>query len=74
MVVRSFDQLFGTTGCDVVYSEVVVWNKRGNTGGGASSGSAGTKRGGKDYTSSRTVDRGTMTCLRCNGRGTVASR
>ncbi|WP_239310139.1 hypothetical protein, partial [Frankia sp. Cj3] len=55
----------------VVYAEVVVWNKRGNTGGGASSGSGGTKRGGKDYTSSHSVDRGTMTCPRCSGSGEV---
>jgi DnaJ-class molecular chaperone len=49
----------------------VVWNKRGNTGGGASSGRDGTKRGGKDYTPEISVDQGTMTCPRCSGSGEV---
>ncbi len=50
---------------------MVVWNKRGNTGGGASSGSGSTKRGGKDYTASHSVDHGTTTCPRCSGTGEI---
>jgi DnaJ-class molecular chaperone len=63
----------------------VVWNKRGNTGGGASSGRGGTKRGGKDpvvrddtdpdrrkkggSTGDRPVEFGD--CSACNGLGEV---
>ncbi len=50
----------------------MAWNKRGNTRGGASSGSGGTKRGGSG---SNPVDAGTTAadCPTCQGKGeTVA--
>jgi hypothetical protein len=52
----------------------VKWNKRGNTGGGASSGSGGTKRGGSARTPiSGGVDRGVLTCPRCLGEKQIGN-
>ncbi len=66
----------------------MVWNRRGNTRGGASSGTGGTKRGGKapvirddtdpDHrkaggtTGDRSVEFGD--CSACNGKGKVETR
>jgi hypothetical protein len=52
----------------------VVWNKRGNTGGGASSGRDGTKRGGSGrtpLTDSQSSD--TLTCPRCLGEKQIGN-
>lgn len=50
----------------------MVWNKRGNTGGGASSGRSGTKRGGsgKNPVSDSTS---TSDCPSCQGVGEVGT-
>jgi hypothetical protein len=55
--------------------DAVVWNKRGNTGGGATSGRGGTKRGG----SARTPIDGhnprppALACTRCQGEGQIGN-
>ena len=52
----------------------MVWNKRGNTGGGASSGSGGTKRGGSGRTPLNDGERSTtLTCPRCQGEGQIGN-
>ncbi|SNQ51536.1 conserved hypothetical protein [Frankia canadensis] len=70
------------------YPPGMVWNKRGNTDGGASSGRGGTKRGGRDPVVRDDSDRdkkkrGGSTgdtpvefgeCSACNGKGKVETR
>lgn len=48
-------------------------DKRGNTGGGSSTGRSGQKRGGRDYTADLFVaaDHGILTCPSCIGAGEV---
>lgn len=48
-------------------------DKRGNTGGGSSTGRSGQKRGGKNYTGdqNKAVDQGVLTCGVCQGSGEV---
>ncbi|WP_322759951.1 hypothetical protein [Frankia sp. Cr2] len=50
----------------------MAWNKRGSTGGGASTGRDGVKRGGKDATAQTNVsDVEFADCPTCNGSGKV---
>ncbi|WP_322769274.1 hypothetical protein [Frankia sp. Cr1] len=50
----------------------MAWNKRGSTGGGASTGRDGVKRGGKDATAGKNVrDVEFADCPTCNGAGKV---
>jgi hypothetical protein len=51
----------------------VAWNKRGNTGGGASSGSGGTKRGGSARTPIVDSGRSSVDCPRCLGEGQIGN-
>ncbi|WP_256789878.1 hypothetical protein [Frankia sp. AvcI1] len=50
-------------------------DKRGNTGGGSSTGRSGQKRGGSGHTGDPgdAIDRGTLTCPKCNGSGKVGA-
>ncbi|KJE19377.1 hypothetical protein FF36_06339 [Frankia torreyi] len=50
-------------------------DKRGNTGGGSSTGRSGQKRGGSGHTGdpADSVDRGTLTCPKCLGSGMVGN-
>ncbi|WP_322751614.1 MULTISPECIES: hypothetical protein [unclassified Frankia] len=50
----------------------MAWNKRGSTGGGASTGRDGVKRGGKDATAKTNVSEVEFAdCPTCNGTGKV---
>ena len=50
----------------------MAWNKRGSTGGGASTGRDGVKRGGKGGTTGRNVKEVEFAdCPTCNGSGNV---
>ncbi|EFC78925.1 hypothetical protein [Parafrankia sp. EUN1f] len=50
----------------------MAWNKRGSTGGGASTGRDGVKRGGKGGTTGRNVKEVQFAdCTTCNGAGKV---
>lgn len=49
------------------------WNKRGNTGGGASSGSGGTKRGGSARTPIADSGTDAAGCPRCLGEGQIGN-
>lgn len=54
----------------------MAWNKRGNAGGGASSGTGGTKRGGSGRTpidDESTGTAGTLTCPRCLGHQQIGN-
>jgi hypothetical protein len=52
----------------------MVWNKRGNTGGGASSGRGGTKRGGSGRTPiTDQSSTNLITCPRCLGEGQIGN-
>ncbi|CAO5186160.1 CR-type domain-containing protein [Frankia sp. AiPs1] len=53
----------------------MVWNKRGNTGGGVSSGRSGTKRGGSARTpiDGRAPGMPPSACPRCQGEGQIGN-
>lgn len=51
----------------------MAWNKFGNTGGGASSGSGGTKRGGSARTPIVPESRSMVDCTRCLGQGQIGN-
>jgi hypothetical protein len=51
----------------------VAWNKRGNTGGGASTGSGGTKRGGSARTPITDDAGGVLDCPRCLGEKEIGN-
>jgi DnaJ-class molecular chaperone len=50
---------------------VGIFDKRGASPNGQSSGSDGRKRGGTQHTADNPVDQGPLTCPRCQGTGSV---